>query len=68
MYNFKTGPEIFWAGLTLITGVIATAVVTQGAVAPTDWRAFAIGIAAALARALPALIMSLTVGGDSATE
>lgn len=59
MYNFKVGPELIWAVLTLIVSVIATAFATQGAVAPTDWRAFAIGIAAALARALPALLMSL---------
>jgi hypothetical protein len=58
VYNFKVTPELVWTVVVTVVGVVATAVATQGALAPTDWQTWAIGIAAGVARALGGLILS----------
>lgn len=57
-YTFKPGPEFWWAILVTGVGVLSTAVATQGAVPPTDWRAWAIGVAVGVARAVGGLLLS----------
>ena len=51
-YAFKTIPELAWFVLTMVAGALAAGVATQGAVAPTDWQAWVIGVASASIRAL----------------
>lgn len=58
LYNLKPTPELIWAVLTIVVSVVGAAVATQGAVPPTDWRGWAIGVAAALVRALGGLFLS----------
>lgn len=57
MYNFKPTPELVWAMVVTVTGVVATAVTTQGEVGPTDWQAWAIGLATGVLRAVVGLIL-----------
>lgn len=57
MYDFKLTPELIWAVVVTIVGVLATALATQGAVAPTDWQAWAIALAAGVVRAVVGLLL-----------
>lgn len=58
MYNFKFTPELLWAVVVTVVGVLATTVATQGALPPDDWRTWGIAVAAGVARALVALVLS----------
>lgn len=64
LYNFKVTPELIWAVVVTMVGVIATAIATQGAVAPTDWQAWAIALAAGVARAVVGLLLDKTNAGE----
>lgn len=55
MYTFKLGPELVWAAIVTIVGVLAAAV--QGG-PPTDIKTWAIALAAGIVRALLGLIIS----------
>lgn len=59
-YNFKVTPELIWAVAVTVVSVLATAIATQGAVAPTDWRAWAIALAAGVVRAVVGLLLDKT--------
>lgn len=59
-YSFKLTPELAWGILVAVVAVLSTAVVTQGAVPPTDWRAWAIGVAAGVIRALVGGVFAVT--------
>lgn len=56
-YNFKPTPELIWALVVVVTGVVATAVATQGDLPPTDWRTWAIAVATAVVRALVGFVI-----------
>jgi hypothetical protein len=58
MYDFKLGPELAWAVLVTVVGAMAMAIAAQGALPPTDWKVWAIGLATGIARAVVALILS----------
>lgn len=57
MYNFKPTPELMWTVVVTVVGVVATAVATQGALPPTDWRTWAIAVAAGVARAVIGVVL-----------
>lgn len=60
-YFFKPTPEFWWALLTTVIGTVATAIATQGALPPTDWRAWAVGLASAAVRGVIGAIISFRV-------
>lgn len=68
-YNFKPTPELIWSIIVTVVGGIATAVATQGDVAPTDWRVWAAATVAGILRAVVGLLLDKTnvrVGGPKA--
>lgn len=65
-YNFKVTPELVWAVVVTVVGVLATTIATQGAVAPTDWQAWAIALAAGVVRAVVGLLLDNTNAGEPA--
>lgn len=68
-YNFKVTPELVWAVVVTVVGVLATTIATQGAVAPTDWQAWAIALAAGVVRAAVGLLLDKTnVGMPAAPD
>lgn len=58
-YFFKPTPEFWWALLTTVMGTVATAIATQGTLPPTDWRAWAVGLASAAVRGVLGVLLSL---------
>lgn len=69
MYSFKPTPELIWAVVVTVVGILATAVATQGDVPPTDWRAWAIALSVGVIRAIVGLLLDKTnVGAPDATK
>lgn len=60
MYDFKPTPELIWAVVVTVVGILSTAIATQGAVPPTDWKSWVIGLAAGLTRAIVGLLLDKT--------
>lgn len=61
MYQFKWQPEMIWALVTAALTYLMTVLATDFA-AVTDWRAFAISVAAGLARAVIAAFLAMASG------
>lgn len=57
MYNFKLTPELIWAVVVTLVGVISTVVANQGTTPPTDWKVWAAALAAGVLRAIVGLIL-----------
>lgn len=64
-YQFKVGPELAWLIIVTLAGVVAQAVATQGAAAPTDWRAWATALAIATVRAIVGAVLGLRQTGGA---
>lgn len=60
LYVFKPTPELVWAVIVTVVGVLAATVATQGALAPTDWQAWVIALASGLVRAVVGLLLDKT--------
>lgn len=58
-YVFKPGPEVVWAFIVAVVAVLAEA--TQGAM-PTDYRTWAVAVAAGLVRAVLGIILHVAGG------
>lgn len=58
VYVFKVTPEFCWLLVVTVGGVIATAIATQGAVPPTSWQSWAIGLGTAVVRAVGGVLLS----------
>ncbi|PZM91983.1 MAG: hypothetical protein DIU79_12290 [Actinobacteria bacterium] len=65
-YVFKPRPEAVWFVLVAVLTVLMQALAEFDPEAITDWRAWAIGIGAAMVRALGAAVLVLLGKGEIA--
>ena len=63
LYNFRLLPESFWFIANTVLGALLTSLVATDFTSITDWKAWAIGLGAALFRTLLGAILAAATGG-----
>lgn len=63
LYNFRLAPEAIWLIVNTVIGALLTTLVATDFTSITDWKAWAIGLGAALFRTLLGAILAAATGG-----